>query len=76
MKKMITVDIKNRIKPKDVIKHPWFEKVLKKKQGNQELDASTILKLKEFKGSSVLRKGALNILVKMLKPSEIANLKE
>jgi hypothetical protein len=39
------------------------------------LDSEVIKKLKEFKGSSTLKKAALNILVKMLNPRELENLR-
>lgn len=35
-----------------------------------------MMKLKEFKGTSKLKKAALNVLVKMLNPKDIQNLRE
>ena len=39
------------------------------------IDSEVIERLKDFKGSSKLRKAALNVLVKMLKPSDIEQLR-
>jgi hypothetical protein len=58
------------------MKHPWFEKCLKKQEGQTNiLDIEVMKKLKEFKGSSTLKKAALNVLVKMLNPKEIESLR-
>jgi hypothetical protein len=40
------------------------------------LDAGILKRLKEFKGTSKLKKAALNVLVKMLNPKDIEKLRE
>lgn len=40
------------------------------------LDNEVIQRLKAFKGSSKLKKAALNVLVKMLNPKDIEKLRE
>lgn len=38
MKKMITVPVKARITPTEVLKHPWFAKILKNDSHGAEID--------------------------------------
>lgn len=66
MRKMMTVDKSKRISGDDILKHPWFEKCLKKKGNEIILDEEVITRLREFKGSSILKRAALNLFVKML----------
>jgi hypothetical protein len=40
------------------------------------LDNEVLERLKKFKGSSKLKKAALNVLVKMLNPKDIEKLRE
>lgn len=74
---MIIVDKKKRISAEKALKHEWFNKMIH----NNETDAGCILdkdvlnRLKAFKGSSKLKRAALNVLVKMLNPKEIENLR-
>jgi hypothetical protein len=50
--------------------------MLTKKDGESNIiDAEVIKRLKEFKGSSKLKKAALNVLVKMLNPKDLENLR-
>ena len=70
MRKMITVDKSKRISGDDALKHPWFD-CLKKKGEEIILDEEVITKLREFKGSSLLKRAALNLFVKMLNSEEV-----
>lgn len=73
---MLTVDRVRRIPGDTALKHPWFVRCLKKNEGQSAiLDKDVILKLKEFKGSSTLKKAALNVLVKMLNPKDLEGLR-
>ena len=77
IRKMIVVDRTRRVTGEQALNHPWFEKCLVRKEGNQDLVAEGVLsKLRQFKGSSTLRKAALNVLVKMLSPTDIENLRQ
>lgn len=76
IKKMIVVDRTKRIDGEEALKHPWFEKCLHKKENSAPIDESVLNKLREFKGSSLLKRAALNLLVKMLSPSEVETLRE
>lgn len=74
--KMICVDQKKRIPCEQILSHPWFKKVLGNDQANIELDPEVLENLKRFKGQSLLKKAALNVLVKMLGPKDIQKLRE
>ncbi len=76
LKRMIVVDKTKRISGEDALKHAWFEKCLKKKDQSIPIDESVLSKLRQFKGSSLLKRAALNLLVKMLSPSEVETLRE
>jgi Ca2+-binding EF-hand superfamily protein len=76
LKQMLVVDRKKRIKTKKCLEHPWFKNQLAKQEGGDEpMDSEIVKSLREFKGSSKLKKAALNVLVKMLKPKDIEHLK-
>ena len=76
IKKLLTVDRSKRISGDAALKHPWFVKCLKHNEGQSTiLDKDVIQKLKEFKGSSTLKKAALNVLVKMLNPKDLEGLR-
>jgi len=69
LRNMLVVDRKKRIKTKAVLKHRWFEQLKNKdNNGSENIDNEVVESLKKFKGSSILKKAALNVLVKMLKP--------
>jgi hypothetical protein len=76
---MICVDRKQRITCEHALKHEWFQVRLKDTlhtdEDQQNINHEVIQRLKQFKGESALKKAALNVLVKMLNPEEIQNLK-
>lgn len=76
IKRMIVVDKSKRISGDDALKHPWFERCLKKRDQPILIDESVLKKLREFKGSSMLKRAALNLLVKMLSSSDVETLRE
>lgn len=67
IKKLLVVDPSKRITPTQALKDPWFIKFKNIQIGSEEdkLDPNLMMKLREFKGVSTLKKVALNILVKM-----------
>lgn len=76
--KLLTVERKKRITADKAISHGWFQKVFDKKEENGEeekLDAGVLKQLREYKGTSKLKKAAMNVLVKMLNPKEIEHLR-
>lgn len=79
LKKMILVDRKRRILPKAILQHEWFKKMkldINTHEEEEVIDNEVVENLRSFKGSSKLKKAALNVLVKMLKPKDIDHLKE
>jgi calcium-dependent protein kinase len=77
IRKMIVANPSKRISGEQALKHPWFEKCIKRREGTTDLIEEGVLKrLRQFKGSSTLKKAALNVLVKMLSPTDIENLRQ
>jgi hypothetical protein len=73
---MIVVNPKNRLTGEEVLKHPWFEKCIKRKEGTIDLiDEGVLKRLRQFRGTSTLKRAALNVFVKMLSPSDIESLR-
>lgn len=77
---MITKDLEHRLTPEAVLKHSWFKNIesltLKEKEKQQKLiDKNIIKNIKDFRGASLLKKVAMNVLIKLLMPQQIANLK-
>lgn len=74
---MLTVDRNKRLSGDHVLRHPWFEKCITRNEGSSNvLDLDVMKKLRDFKGSSTLKKAALNVLVKMLNPKDIEGLRQ
>mmetsp|Transcript_10953 Transcript_10953/g.8128 ORF Transcript_10953/g.8128 Transcript_10953/m.8128 type:complete len:157 (+) Transcript_10953:555-1025(+) len=77
IRQMICVDRKKRITCSKILEHPWMVKVLgSTERHDADLDPEIISNLKKFKGQSLLKKAALNVLVKMLGPKDIQKLRE
>jgi serine/threonine protein kinase len=76
IRKLLTVDRNKRLSGDQALHHDWFDKCLVRNEGKSNLlDMEVMKKLREFKGSSTLKKAALNVLVKMLNPREIEGLR-
>ena len=76
IRKMIVVERTRRISGDSALSHPWFEKCIKRKEGTIDLIEEGVLsRLRQFKGSSKLKKAALNVLVKMLSPNDVEHLR-
>ena len=77
IKKLLIVKPSKRIAGKDILKHPWFKRL--KENGNfsnADMSSQVLQRLQDFKGVSVLRKAALNMLVKTIKDDEVAELRQ
>lgn len=77
IKNMIQTDVKKRYSAEQWLKHKWFTVALQLKDNSERdpLDENILKNLMEFKGTSALKKAAMNILVKMLNPKEIRSLR-
>jgi calcium-dependent protein kinase len=75
---LLTPNYKKRITASEALEDEWFKKHKKIEVGSEEdkLDPELGLKLKEFRGTSALKKAAMNVLVKMLNEKEIEHLRE
>lgn len=72
-------DAKKRLTAKAALKHPWFEKFVEATQSSQEqvsMSPEVIQHLREFRGQSKLKKASLNILVKMINPNDLIELRQ
>ena len=69
---MLVTDPQRRISASDALKDVWFTKFKNMNPESEEnkLDPDLLQKLKEFRGTSKLKKVALNILVKMTADSK------
>lgn len=65
-----------RLSARDALQHPWF-KLFDVKTPDEvvKIDPSVLNCLKQFKGTSKLKKAALNILVKMIEFKQIEKLR-
>jgi calcium-dependent protein kinase len=73
---MLITDRRKRIKTSKILEHKWFNQLKVESSHSENIDNEVIDSLKKFKGQSVLKKAALNVLVKMLKPKDIEHLKQ
>ena len=75
---MLTVDENARPSAADCYKHPWFqaEHITDPNAEQVPIPSDVVSNLKNFQGTSALRRAALTILVKMLNPEEFARLRE
>ena len=83
IQKMITVDNKARITSLDAINHPWFKiidkgSLIKSMSLNDqtEMDKEVLQRMNSYRGQSLLKKAAVNVLVKHLEANQIQKLKE
>lgn len=74
---MLEIDTKKRYTAEQCLKHDWF-KVAKEMIDDEKdpLDPQLLHNLSTFKSSSKLKKAAMNLFVKMLKPKELTSLRE
>ena len=76
---MLSKSPKHRISAVEALGHKWFKRFKidgSSKQGFHRLDSSVVISLQNFRGQSKLKKAALNVLVNMLKPTEIEHLRK
>lgn len=80
LSQMICVDPSKRITAIKGIEHIWIKNVEPKTnqlsaQEQQELDNDIVNNLKKYRGESILKKAAMNVLVKHLSANDIDALK-
>lgn len=83
IQKMITVDIKQRITPITALDHRWFS-IIKDKgmvksmsmKEQTEFDQQIIQRMQSYRGQSLLKKAAVNVLVKHLEANQIKKLRD
>lgn len=76
--KMLVVNPRDRIKGKQVLEHPWFN-TFKEMHADDErnpLDMKILSNLRSFKGTSKLKRAAMNMLVKLLDKDQVAALEQ
>lgn len=74
---MLQVDTKKRYTAEQCLKHKWFDVAKENKNEEKDaLDPGLLKNLLEFKGSSRLKKAAMNLFVKTLNPSDLEKLRE
>lgn len=80
--KMIVVDPTQRLDALQALKHPWFDILNEKgisrqlsKVEQQEIDKQVVQRMQSYRGQSLLKKAAVNVLVKHLEAKQIEDLK-
>lgn len=72
IKKLLIVDPNDRLSAEEALKHPWFKLFDQKNdEDSTKIDPVVVQSLKEFEGTSKLKKAALKLLVKMVDFKEI-----
>lgn len=79
IRKLLVVDTKKRFDGHQALKHNWFKlhsegKLAGKDQG--KVDKEIIDRLKNFKGESLFKRAAMNMLVKMATDKEVEDLRK
>ena len=73
---MLVADPNKRLTGKQALDHKWFNCLKSKDDLSEiEIDPATIQRLIEFKGESLFKKAALNMLVQLTKEDEVKNLR-
>jgi len=70
----LVADPAKRLNCEQALKHPWFE-INQQFNHDAKISQKVIQRLRRFKGVSLLKKAAMNILVKTIKPEEVAKLR-
>lgn len=79
IKKLLVVDVKKRFDGIQALKHDWFKMFADGKLINKDvgrLDVDVINRLKSFKGESLFKRAAMNMLVKMATSKEVEELRQ
>lgn len=74
--KMLVRNPSHRLSPQDALKHQWFLENSGHANSKPEIKEDIMNMLVHFKGTSPLRKAALNIFVKMHSTQELSYMKE
>lgn len=72
IKKLLKKNANERLSANDALKHPWFNE---ETPHEYIINKDVLQRLQEFRGVSMLKKAAMNMLVKMADQSKIENLK-
>ena len=76
--KVFTVDPEERINGQQALDHPWFAEFKLGRMLSCEVgvpDSQVLKKLATFKGESILKKAALNMVIKMTDGKELEELR-
>lgn len=79
IRKLLVVDPKKRLTAGGALEHEWFKEIEKNCHNHnhkaKEVNRDVVSRLSEFKGVSLLKKAAMNMLVKMVDRDKIKHLK-
>jgi len=74
--KLLTKDYRLRYTCTDALLHPWFTEVNTNATLQNNINKSMLERLKNYTGVSALKREAMNVLVKMIDPNKIENLRQ
>lgn len=72
IRKLLQVDPSKRLTAAEALKHEWFHI----SHEPTAISQTVINRLRKFRGVSKLKKAVLNMMVKMIDPAEIQDLRE
>lgn len=79
IRKLLVVDPKKRLSAGQALEHEWFREIEKACSSHnhkaKDINRDVVNRLSEFKGVSLLKKAAMNMLVKMVDRDKIRDLK-
>ena len=75
LQKMIEKDPKKRISAKEALNHEWIKNSNEIPGASSSISKDVYDHLKNYRGQSLLKRAAVNILVKHLDPKQIESLK-
>lgn len=80
IQKLLVVDARKRLTAGQALEHPWFADIEQKCRSHnhqaKDISRDVLGRLGEFRGVSVLKKAAMNMLVKMVDREKIKDLKQ
>ena len=73
IKKMLTLDVDERISALDSLQDPWFKKFSEKSKGDKNLAKSVFSNMKKFKKNKTLEKTVISFIINQLVKKEERN---
>lgn len=76
IKHLLVVDPNKRYSAEQALKHKWFTIQLTSSPDIRQFDEDLITRLRTYKGESLFKRAAMNMLVKMASNDEVKDLRK